>query len=299
MDQDSVAIIGSGGIGGFVAGELAGAGRAVTLCVRTPFERLTVEDGGTTRDVDLRIVADPGKVTPVRWILLTTKAQDTGSAKPWIDALAAPGTSLVMVQNGIGHRERAEPIAGVARIVPAIIYCSVERVRPGHIVHHSNARMVVPEGEDGTAFAALFAGTAFQIEQSQDFTTSAWRKFLGNLVANAITALTLRRMGVFREPAVQALAREVLAEAVTVARAEGTGITQADADRIAESYANFQTSGGSSMLYDRLAARPLEYAALTGALVAAADRHGIPVPVHRTLLALLTAVSGHPLDGSA
>ena len=34
---------------------------------------------------------------------------------------------------------------------------------------------------------------------------------------------------------------------------------------------------------------------LTGALVARADRYGIPVPVNRTLLALLTAVSGQDL----
>ena len=299
MDENSVAVIGSGGVGGFLAAELVGAGREVTLCVRTPFERLVVESGGTVREVDVPLATGPSGLLPVRWILLTTKAQDTAGAKPWLDALAGPGTSLVIVQNGVEHRERAEPVAGPARIVPAIIYCSVERDRPGHVVHHGNARLVVPRGGDGAPFAALFAGTAFQIEQTEDFPTAAWRKLLSNLIANPVTALTLRRMGVFREPAPMELARAALAEAVVVAEAEGTAIRQADADTLLENYGRFSPSGGSSMLYDRLAGRPLEHAAITGALVRAADRHGIAVPVNRTILQLLTAASGHPLDASA
>jgi 2-dehydropantoate 2-reductase len=43
------------------------------------------------------------------------------------------------------------------------------------------------------------------------------------------------------------------------------------------------------MLYDRLAGRPLEYEALSGAVVRAAERHGIDVPLNRALYALLSA----------
>jgi 2-dehydropantoate 2-reductase len=45
------------------------------------------------------------------------------------------------------------------------------------------------------------------------------------------------------------------------------------------------------MYFDRLNGHPFEVEALTGALVAAADRHGIPVPLNRALLALLRAIS--------
>ena len=40
--------------------------------------------------------------------------------------------------------------------------------------------------------------------------------------------------------------------------------------------------------HDRLAERPLEYEALSGAVVRAADRHRIDVPLNRALLALLS-----------
>jgi 2-dehydropantoate 2-reductase len=51
---------------------------------------------------------------------------------------------------------------------------------------------------------------------------------------------------------------------------------------------------GSSMLWDRLAGRPLEYDARNGAVVRASDRTGIPAPCNRTVTALLAAVSGLP-----
>jgi 2-dehydropantoate 2-reductase len=293
--SETVAVIGSGGIGGFLAASLVGAGRDVTLCVRTPFERLTIESGGETREVPVRVATDPGDVKPVRWILLTTKAQDTAGAGPWIEALSRPDTVLVVVQNGVGHVERATPIAAGAEILPAIIWCSVERTSPGHIVHHGAQRIAVPAGATGEAFARLFAGTGFKIEETDDFVTVAWRKLVSNLVANAVTALTIRRMGVFEQPMILAMARKILAEAVEVAQAEGAKLTGEDSDRAYKTLGGHGPNAGTSMLYDRLAGRPLEHRHLTGALIEAADRHGIEAPVNRTLYALLEAVSGQKL----
>ena len=298
-NREAVAVIGSGGIGGYLAAVLVEAGRDVTLCVRTAFDTLTIEEAGQSRAVPVRIATDPAGVSPVRFILLTTKAQDTESAAPWIRALAGPQTVLVVVQNGIGHEERAGPIAGPARILPSIINCSVERVAPGRIVHHGARRLEVPKGADGASVVKLFADTPFEVVETEDFKTVAWRKLLANLVANAITALTIRRTEVFGVPAIHELAEAVLAEALAVARADGAKLSQADADRSVAGMGRHGGSAGTSMLYDRLAGRPLEHRHITGALVAAADRHAIPVPVNRTLLALLEAVSGQKLDAVA
>jgi 2-dehydropantoate 2-reductase len=48
---------------------------------------------------------------------------------------------------------------------------------------------------------------------------------------------------------------------------------------------------GTSMYFDRLAGRPLEVEALTGAIVAAAARHHIPTPLNGALLTLLRAIN--------
>jgi 2-dehydropantoate 2-reductase len=53
----------------------------------------------------------------------------------------------------------------------------------------------------------------------------------------------------------------------------------------------YPPEAGTSMYFDRLAGRPLEIEALTGAIVAAGDRLGVPTPLNRAFLALLRAVS--------
>jgi 2-dehydropantoate 2-reductase len=98
-------------------------------------------------------------------------------------------------------------------------------------------------------------------------------------------------MGIFRDPGIVALAHELLAEVTAVARAEGARLDDDEADRIVAAFEAMPEDSGTSMLYDRLAGRPLEYDALTGAVVRAAERHSLDVPLNRALLALLRALS--------
>jgi 2-dehydropantoate 2-reductase len=296
---DKVAIIGSGGIGGYLAAELAEAGRDVTLCVRTGFGTLVVEEPDRTREITVPIATSPDEVGPVRIVLLTTKSQDTAGTKPWLDRLVGPQTIVVVVQNGVGHVERVAPLApGAEAILPAIIYCSVERTAPGRIVHHAHASMTVPKAHGSAAIAPIFAGSAFRITEDEDFTTVAWRKLLSNIVANPITALTLRRVRVLGDDGIRALALGLLDEAVRVAAAEGAKLTRVDAEQVAAGLGKANPDGGTSMLYDRLSGRPLEHEYITGAVVRAAERHGIDVPLNRAILALCSAASGARLDGS-
>ncbi len=297
-ERGGIAIVGGGGIGGYIAGALHRGGHRPTLCLRTPFDRLDIVENGETRRVDVPLATDPAAVGPVRWVLLTTKAQDVASAAPWIHALASTGTTVAVIQNGIDHVRRVAPhLPAGATALPTIIYCAVERTAPGRIVHHSNARMHVPATEEGTAFAALFAGSGFTIVREDDFVTAAWRKLLSNAVGNPITALALRRMTVFADASMRRFGSDLMAEVVAVARAEGAKITREDGERVLDGYGRMGLAG-TSMLYDRLAGRPLEHAHLTGSVVDAADRHGIPVPLNRAVLALLEGASGRPLDAS-
>jgi 2-dehydropantoate 2-reductase len=104
---------------------------------------------------------------------------------------------------------------------------------------------------------------------------------------------------VVQETEVQVLASGILAEALRVARAEGAKLTEADSKKVLRGLGTSKPDGGTSMLYDRLEGRPLEHEYITGAVVRAAERHGIDVPLNRAILALLRAASGRQLDGSS
>ena len=285
------AVIGGGAIGGYLAAMLTDAGHDVTLCVRTPFERLVVEEpNGETRTVPVTIAGRPEEVQATDFVVLATKAQDTESAAPWLERLAGPETTILVAQNGIEQVSGTQPFARGATIVPAIVYIAAERKAPGHIVHHSNSQLVLPADAAGEAVAQRFAGADLTIEMADDFLTVAWRKLLSNIVANPVTCLSMRRIEVFSEPKVRSLALGLMREAIAAGRAEGAKLDDDDAERVLRSYEGVNPGSGSSMLYDRLAGRSLEHEHLTGAVVRAAERHGVDVPLNRAIYALVDAL---------
>jgi 2-dehydropantoate 2-reductase len=100
----------------------------------------------------------------------------------------------------------------------------------------------------------------------------------------------MRRIGVMREPAIADLARGLLREAVEVGRASGAALDESMIEPILEGTGQYGDATGSSMLYDRLAGRPMEHQFLTGEVVRRGHALGVPVPLNAALLALLDAL---------
>ena len=290
----TVAVVGLGNIGAAAAGCLRVAERHdVTACVRQPLDHLTLERSATTRRVDLRSLADPAQAEPSDWVLLCCKAQDTPSTAPWLARLCTPATRVAVLQNGIDHVVRVAPYAVGATVMPTIVYYNGERLARDHVRLRrvGEYELVAPDDAIGQAFAELLEGTGLNVLLSRDFATLAWRKLLLNIVANPITALTLQRQSVLRRADIHALCLEVMAEAITVARADGASLTDEDAAGVMATLHSYSGELGTSMYFDRLAGRKLEIDALTGAVVAAGERHGIATPLNLALLTLLRAVS--------
>jgi 2-dehydropantoate 2-reductase len=254
---------------------------------RSPEERrrdpsVAVIGGGAIGGIVAAAVRDAGH--PV--------TQDTAGASGWLSRMTDRDTTVVVLQNGVDHTERVAPLVPTgATVLPALVYVAAERTHRGHVLHRGGGRLVLPDTPAAGAFRTLLATSDLEVTLEPDFVTARWRKLLSNLAANPITALTLRRLDVLSDESGSALARDVLAEGVAVATAEGAHLAPDEVDRTMSFYAGLAPTGGTSMLYDRLAGRHLEHELITGAVVGAADRHGIPVPVNRTLLALLKAVN--------
>jgi 2-dehydropantoate 2-reductase len=290
----NVAIVGLGSIGGVVAACLAATGRHnVVACMRKPIEKLTFDGPNGTADIALRVLTDPAKAKPVNWVLLCTKTHQTESAAPWLARLCGPDTRVAVLQNGIDHVARVAPFANGATVVPVIVYYNGERIADDHVRLRQGADpdLLVPDDDAGRRFAALFDGTPLRVRLSDDFTTAAWRKLLINAIASPITALTMQRQAVMRRPDVKALCVDIVTEAVAVARAEGAKLKPDEAEAAIAMLFTFPPDAGTSMYFDRLAGRPLEHEAKTGAIVAAGKRHGIPTPINSALLPLLRAIS--------
>jgi 2-dehydropantoate 2-reductase len=286
-----VAVVGAGAIGAVVAAAAVDSGHDVTVCARTPIESLILEHEGQERSLPVTIAADPsglpGGAADV--VYLTVKATDTAQAGPWLARLCGPDTVVASAQNGLDHEARLAPYLPAGRAVAALAYIAAERLGPGRVRYLAGDRIVVPVDCE-RRLAESVSGGGLVFRGVADMRTATWQKLLGNLVANPLTALTMRRIGVMREPGIAELARGLLLEALQVGRADGARLRDEDVEAVLAGTGRYGDETGSSMLYDRLAGRPLEHQFLTGEVVRRGSNYGIPVPLNSAVLALLEAV---------
>ncbi len=288
--RTAVAVIGAGAVGGVVASALHRAGHDVTVCVRTSFDELQIKNGSRVERFPVRVATGPSGLKPVRWVLLAVKSFDTESTATWLRSLCDENTTVVVLQNGVEQTGGVQELVPQASVVPALVYIQAERLAPGRIRLGYGNSFQVPRGPWAEELAELFEGSGMAVQVTDDLTTAMWRKLMLNIAVNSLTALTLRRMEVFQDGHIRELALGLMRETSAVGAALGARLTEEDVQRTLAFTADFAADNGTSMLYDRLAGRPLEYDALNGAVVRHAEKLGIDVPLNRAVTALLQAL---------
>ncbi len=288
----SIAVVGPGAIGGMVAAWLAQvAGNAITVCARTPFDRLIVDvPDGRVLEATPRVLTEPADASPVDWVITATKTYATEGAARWIARLLGPETCVGVMQNGIEHMERFAGLVPRERTLPILIDISAERSAPGRIRQRGGGVVTVPEGELGERYAALFEGTPLAPVRTADFLSASWRKLALNS-GGVVNALTLKPAGVVHDEKIAALVRAIVAESAAVGRAAGATLADSFPDDVVARYRAGAPDAVNSLLADRLANRPLEIEARNGIVVRLGERFGIPTPLNAMAVAVLEAAT--------
>ncbi len=293
----SIAVVGPGAIGGTIAAWLSRSLRVgqVTLCARSPLDRLVVETpDGSVIESDPRVVTSPADITaPVDWVLVATKAYDVQAASAWFAGLVGPTTRIAVLQNGVEHVERFAPFVAPDRITPVVVDIPAERTGPGRILHRREGTVIVPAGQAGEDFVALFAESVIAASTTDDFPTVAWTKLALNC-AGAVNALTGQPGGVVRAQGIADLMRAMVRECVAVGRAVGADLGDELPDWVVERAMTSPPDSVNSMLGDRLAGRPMEWDTRNGVIVRLGEQHGIKTPVNALCATLLSATAWQP-----
>jgi 2-dehydropantoate 2-reductase len=289
-----IAVVGVGAIGGAVAADLADLGRHdVTLCTRTPFERLVVEHPAGTSQPEARVLTRPEGAGPADWVLLATKAYQSAEARPWLDALIGDGTRVAVLQNGVDHVERIAPLVPQAKaVLPVVVQLPAEKRGPGHVEQMNAGVLIVPDGSNGQAFAALFEGARARVKATAEFAAQAWWKLLMNAALGGVCALAIRENGVVQEPALRELTLAIMREILPVARAEGADVPDDAPEKALRVVLGAAGSHWSSITIDRREGRPMEWQVRNEVVGRVARRHGIATPLNDAITALLAAADG-------
>jgi 2-dehydropantoate 2-reductase len=135
-----IAVIGTGGVGGYFGGRLAQAGSDVTFIARGATLEALRERGlrvdSTLGDFAVRPVNatdDPTSVGPVDAILMAVKAWQIPEAAAQIGPMLRENTMVVPLENGIDAPEVLSQIVGANHVLGGLCAIVSFMVAPGHI----------------------------------------------------------------------------------------------------------------------------------------------------------------------
>jgi 2-dehydropantoate 2-reductase len=281
-----IAVLGTGGVGGFVAGALSHAGSDVTLIAR-PAAATAIAAGGLhvssalLGEFDAPVSVVERTASPVDCLIVATKAAGLDDA---LDRVAADAPALVVpLLNGFEHLATLRARFGSGRVVAAVIRIESDRPRPGVIVQSSpGVRIDIagppPPGTEPVvgALAAELRASGLNVVLGAPEPDVMWSK-LARLCPLALTTTASdRAIGFVRsDPRWRSALTNAVTETVAVAVAEGAQLDPAET--IAELDAAHPELG-SSMQRDRRAGRPLELDAIAGAVLRAGARHELRCP---------------------
>lgn len=290
--MQSIAVVGLGSIGTIFSAHLIAAGRhQVISCVRSPADCIRVEGDYGLIEAEPLCATQPASVGAVDWVLLAVKAQDTANASAWLQHLCGPDTRVAVLQNGIDQVNRVAPYCNGSRVVPTVVYANGRKIATHRIRHLCPGDdLIVPESDDGISLTHLFEGSLLRVRTEADFITASWQKYLANLVANPLTALTNRNIEVLRGGEMEQLSLGILREAAQIGRAMGANLPLDAAEQTMRWMSRYPGDTGTSMLQDRRDGRPLELDALTGTVIRLGAQLHIPTPLNCAVRALLTSI---------
>ena len=301
-----IAIMGTGGVGGYFGGRLAAGGVDVTFIARgahlAAMRRSGLRVISPNGDIHLtptRATDDPRTIGPVDYVLLAVKLYDVDGAVAQIAPLVGAETAVVTLQNGVTsvesvlrHVPRANVMGGVARISADIAEPGVVRQtgRFADMVFGELDGTRTPRGEALLA-ASLKAGIAAELSGAIE--TDIWRKFAFLASFSGVTSACRLPIGPIRETvSTRALLRAAVAEAADVAAVKGVALGAQFVDQVMAALDNLPAEMKSSMLVDLERSRRLEVAWLSGEVSRLGAALGVPTPVHDALSALLAPHAG-------
>lgn len=299
-----IAIMGTGGIGGYYGGLLAKQGHEVTFIARGTHLQAIQKNGLQIKSIhgDFSIVpaiavANPAEVGVVDFALVCVKTYDTDSVARTMTPLVGAQTAVLSLQNGIDAAKRIGEVVGMEHVLGGVTQISSAIESPGVIKQVSQFRRIVFGELDGSISARTqsiekaLKETGITVEITQDIHKALWTKLVFISAASGLGALTRLPMGEYRAvPEARAIIISLMKEVEAVARAQGVAL---DADVVQKSLEFMDNAAPhikASMQLDVETGHRTEIEAMIGVIGRKGRELGVPTPTADFIYAALLPI---------
>lgn len=292
-----IAVLGAGGLGGFLGARLAGAGHAVTFVARGDNLKALRTHGIRLQEPESDVlltsvsaVEDPRLAAPADAVVVGVKSWQVPDTGPLLKPLMHPHTVVLTVQNGVeapGHLARS---IAARHLLGGTCTIAAYRAGPGHI-HHFGGRPWMTMGPVAPAPGPLADTTArltealcaagVECRRTSDIQRALWLKFLFVTSYGGVGAVARMPVGVTRTlPETRQMVEAAMHEVLAVGRTHGVALDESDVPAMMRQYDALPPDTTTSMQRDLTAGRRSELPDLNGAVVRLAAGVGMSARVH-------------------
>lgn len=304
LEDKKIAVVGIGGVGGYLAGMLIPAFPHVTLVARGARGESITQNGlilhsdyhGERCVRPERVVSNAAQLPPQDYIFLCVKNYSLEQAVEEMKGAVTEDTVIIPVMNGVDAGERTRRLLSRGIVVDSLIYIvsfagedysiyqqgDFADVRIGIMDANEREKRAVSE------VAEILSKAGVDYEAADDIEREIWRKYILNCAFNVATAAYDNTIGELRDDANKAEEyKRLVWEAYAVAKMKGVHVTEEHAQIIADKFYKYEDDATSSLQRDIRAGKPSEVDVFSGYLVRAARKFGVEVPVSEKMYGML------------
>lgn len=296
-EEKRIAVIGIGGVGGYMAGMLAKAYPHVTMVARGARAESICEKGLVLHsDYKGEIVARPERVVPVTemgeqdYIFICVKNYSLAEVCESIRDMVTEDTVIVPVMNGVDPGERIRTLIGRGTVVDSLIYTVAFANRDFSISQQDTFTWLCIGIKDAdekqkakvAETAAILKGADIDYKDQGDIEVEIWRKYILNCAFNVMTAFYDNTIGELRRDPVKAQQYETLVwEAASVGRAKGVALTDEHINEVIHKFRYVHADNATSSLQRdyRSRKKQTELETFSGYIVKESRRLGVEIPL--------------------
>lgn len=292
-----IAVVGVGGVGGFVGGKLAACFEdsdeiEVVLAARGTNENAIRENGLkliTTRGEQIvrPKLAQQAEIGEPDLILLCTKEYDLEETVLSLKESIGERTAILPLLNGVDTRERIARVLPEAEIWQGCIYIISRLVAPGIVEESGNVCLIYfgggqeESGEKQRRVEALLREAGIDAQATADIEARIWEKFVFISSLAASTSYLNATIGeILENPEYKKLQDALVAEIKQVARAGNIGISDEAIGQKLDKLSGVPFDATSSMHTDFSRGRRAELRSLVGYVVDRARLLNVPIPTY-------------------
>lgn len=289
-----IAIVGSGGVGGYFGAKLALGGNDVTFIARGEHLKTIKQKGLKIKGISGDFMVFPVKATDrieeagvVDLVILGVKAWQVKEIAKELIPIVGDETVIIPLQNGVLAAEELKEQINERNVIGGLCRIMSRIESPGVINHFGIEPAIVfgelnnKKSEKVIQIKKVFDESGIDSRIAENIQVDLWKKFI-SICASGLLAVTRSTYGEIRElKETRQLTHELLNEIFKVSQAAGISIKPDYIDKAIGFIDGYPYDSTSSLTRDVWEGKPSEIEYQNGTVVKLGEKYGVDTPVNR------------------